>query len=330
MAVWLVASAACGRIGYTTIDPEIADGAGGSGMTGGGGQGGSSASTGGVGGGTGGSGTGGSTAMGGSGATGGAGATGGSGTGGGGAGGMGGSPLGGSGMAGAGGTGTAGTGGTGGTPGTGGSGTAGTGGSTTPGTDAAVDLAPDLPPDSAPAGSITLTGNSATALRGTPGTGALENIAACPGDQVVIGFEGFQARSQVYPWLASAAGVCGIVSINGSTVTIAEAGKLPLVGGTSGVAWTRRCPQDQVMIGFDGTSAGWVGVLKFRCAPLVVAGTGAITTGSVTTLPDVGAPSGSAFPTTDCAAGQVAHGQHLSASMWMDGFSLLCATPQRR
>ena len=237
--------------------------------------------------------------------------------------------MGGSGMAGTGGSGMAGTGGSGmaGTGGTGGAGTAGAGGSTTPSADAAVDL----PPDSAPAGSsIMLIAGSATPRRGTTAGGSGQVMATCPADQVVIGFEGFQGRNQMYPWLQSAGGVCGAVSVNGLAVTITEAGKLAVVGSTNGAAWTRRCPQNQVVIGFDGNSGDWMGVIKFRCAPLLVSGSGTITTGAVTTLAMVGGAADNTFPTTDCASGQVARGQDIAAGTWLAAFGLLCATPQRR
>jgi hypothetical protein len=309
MAAWLCVGAACGRLGYTTIDSELADASSGAGGNGGAGAGGSS---------------GGTDAAGGSGSTGGAGGGGGGGAGGGGAGGMGGSPLGGNVMAGMGGSGTAGTGGSG-TAGTGGNGTAGTGGSTTP------DATVDLPPDSAPAGSgITLIAGSATARRGSTAGGSGQAMATCPADQVVIGFEGFHGRNQMYPWLQSAGGVCGAVSINGVAVTIAEAGKLEVVGATNGVAWTRRCPQNQVVIGFDGNAGDWMGVIKFRCAPLLVSGSETITTGAVTTLDPVGGAADNTFPTTDCASGQVARGQDIAAGTWLAAFGLLCGTPQRR
>jgi hypothetical protein len=227
-----------------------------------------------------------------------------------------------------GGSGTAGTGGSG-TAGTGGSGTAGTGGSGRAGT--TPDATVDLPPDSAPAGSsITLSAGSATPRRGTTAGGSGQEMAACPGDQVVIGFEGFQSRNQNYPWLHSAGGVCGVVSINGLEVTITEAGKLALVGATSGTAWTRRCPQNQVVIGFDGNAGDWMGVIQFRCAPLLVSGSGTITTGAVTILEGVGGAADNTFPTTDCASGQVARGQDLTAATWLSAFGLLCATPQRQ
>ena len=155
-------------------------------------------------------------------------------------------------------------------------------------------------------------------------------MAACPADQVVIGFEGFQGRNQMYPWLQSAGGVCGAVSINGLAVTITEAGKLPVEGATNGAAWTRRCPQNQVVIGFDGNSGDWMGVIRFRCAPLLVSGSGTITTGAVTTLAPVGGAADNTFPTTDCASGQVARGQDIAAGTWLAAFGLLCATPQPR
>ena len=319
MAVWLFASAACGRLGYTTIDPEIAGASGSAGGTAGRAQAAPGVGT---------------DAAGGSGSTGGV---------------EQGAPAArpaareawaahrwvatswrewaAAAWPGPAAAAPPAAGGSGRPPGTGGTGTAGTGGSTTPPADAAVDL----PPDSAPAGSsITLVNGTATPRRGSTAGSTGPVMAACPADQVVIGFEGFQGRNQMYPWLQSAGGVCGAVSINGLAVTITEAGKLTVEGATNGAAWTRRCPQDQVVIGFEGNSGDWMGVIRFRCAPLLVSGSGTITAGAVTTLAPVGGAADNTFPTTDCASGQVARGQDIAAGTWLAAFGLLCATPQRR
>ena len=211
---------------------------------------------------------------------------------------MGGSPLGGDVMAGMGGSGTAGT---------GGSGTAGTGGA-----------GKHRPARAAAARRAGWKHHGRRHRRSAARFGAGRNpashsplrhpppgnhrgrfravIAACPANQVVIGFEGFQSRNQNYPWLHSAGGVCGAVSINGLTVTITEAGKLAVVGATNAAAWTRRCPQNQVVIGFDGNAGDWMGVLKFRCAPLLVSGSGTITTGAVTILEGGGRGRGQHLP----------------------------------
>jgi hypothetical protein len=71
-------------------------------------------------------------------------------------------------------------------------------------------------------------------------------------------------------------------------------------------------------------------VIQFRCAPLLVSGSGTITTGAVTILEGVGGAADNTFPTTDCASGQVARGQDLTAATWLSAFGLLCATPQRQ
>ena len=320
MAAWLCLGPACGRLGYTPIDPAIADGPSSTGGSGGaGGAGGSNTGT---------------DATGGSGSTGGgAGGTGGAGTGGGAGGGAGGTAgdAGGASLdsnviAGMGGSGMPATGGTSGSGGASG----GSGGSGGSGVDAQMDRAADLPPDTAPpASSITLIGGSATARRGNPAMGT-QSMASCPSDQVVIGFEGFHGRNQVYPWLHSAGALCGAVTINGSTVTIAEAGKLPVVGATSGVAWTRRCPSGQVIIGFEGNAGDWMGIIRLRCAVLLASASATLTTSAGTTLEPVGAPADNTFPATDCPTGQVARGQDLSAGTWLSSFGLLCATPQRR
>jgi hypothetical protein len=187
------------------------------------------------------------------------------------------------------------------------------------------------PPDACfacPPSSIVLNGNNPTPVRGN--TGSARVVAACPDSQVLIGFEGTQARNQNYPWLQSASGICGIVTITGSTITVTEVGKLHSIGGTSGSSWSRRCPPNWILIGFGGTSATWIGVLTFACAEFRVSGTGGFTPSQAMALPDVGAPSGTSFPQTSCPPGQVARGQDLSASTWLDGFGLFCGEMQRK
>jgi hypothetical protein len=200
-----------------------------------------------------------------------------------------------------------------------------------PGPDAAPDApGPDAsPPDACvmcPASSVTLVQTTVTPVRGTEAGAQL--IASCLMNGVLIGFEGTQARNQNYPWLQSAAGICGIATVTGSggsaTVSITESSKLSTLGSTNGSPWARRCPANQVLVGFEGNSAGWMGIIGFRCAPMLPGADGSFTVGPVTTLPIVGAPSGSPFPTTDCPAGHVAVGEHLRSSTGLDGFGLVC------
>ena len=196
------------------------------------------------------------------------------------------------------------------------------------GTDA-PDALPDALPDacvSCPASSLTLMHTSVTPVRGMA-VGA-QLVDSCLMTGVLIGFEGTQARNQNYPWLQSAAGICGIVTVTGSgsaaTVSITEAARLATLGNTNGSPWVRRCPTNQVLVGFEGTAAGWMGTIGFRCASMLPAADGSFTVGPVTTLPIAGAPSGSPFPTTDCPAGEVAVGEQLQSSTWLDGFGLIC------
>ena len=201
--------------------------------------------------------------------------------------------------------------------------------------------APDAPgpdtgaPDSCflcPTSSIALVQTNATPVRGMEVGGQL--IASCLMNGVLIGFEGTQARNQNYPWLQSAAGICGIATVigtgGGATVSITESTKLATLGSTNGTSWVRRCPANQVLVGFEGNSAGWMGVIGFRCASMLPAADGSFTVGPVTTLPIVGAPSGSPFPTTDCPAGHVAIGEQIRSSTWLDGFGLVCGKPVRK
>jgi hypothetical protein len=176
---------------------------------------------------------------------------------------------------------------------------------------------------------LTLEGTTPTTLRGTSATPTLD---VCPADQVVIGFEGSQARSPQYPWLQSLGALCGDVLVDtvSLAVTTTAAGRLPAHGSAGGIDWMRPCPADQVVVGFDGRDGDYVNQLAFRCARLLITreGTGhAVSTGPVTPLPAVGANAGAVFPSTSCPAGQVARGAGINAASWVNSFALICGRP---
>jgi hypothetical protein len=196
-----------------------------------------------------------------------------------------------------------------------------------PDTTPALDLVIDRPPDGSCTGNCQPTGvefqeQNATALRGTgPGT-----ILRCPSNKALFGYRGSISRNPNYPWLQSLAALCGSIAIRDGSVTMAESMELPTQGSSSGDAYSRVCPSDQFLVGFDGWAGSWIGQLSFRCAPLVVSGA-SLSLGPVTTLPLVGSRSGSEFPTTDCPPGQLAVGHQVAVDSFVKGFGLVCATP---
>ena len=198
---------------------------------------------------------------------------------------------------------------------------------------------PTPPPDSGPMvdacsscapTTVRLESQSQTLKRGA---GAPTYTDLCPSDEVIIGFEGFTSRNPMYSYMVGLGGVCGRVSFSsGSTAAaIVQTSKLPQRPGRDGVAWTRMCPSNQLVIGFAGRAGDWMNKFSFRCVPLLVSGSNGQYTaswGPVTVLPEVGANAGTEFPATDCQSGQVGRGAISGGSSWLDAFALVCATPR--
>jgi hypothetical protein len=146
----------------------------------------------------------------------------------------------------------------------------------------------------------------------------------------VIGYDGWWGRG-AQQWLQSVQTLCGHATIEwtGSEyqISVTQGTTLPLRGQPTGSTWQRHCPADQVIVGFDGRSSGYVDQLSFRCAPLASADGTTVTVGPITTLPPAGGDNGSVFPTTDCPSGQVAKGSHFRADNFPRAFSMVCGVP---
>ncbi len=174
----------------------------------------------------------------------------------------------------------------------------------------------------------TLTGAQATMLAGNA-TGGSANQDNCPAGQALIGFTGSlnstDAATAVNRQIAAR---CGVIAIDGSTVTI-KAGATLTTRGMAGVsAWTRSCAANQVVVGFSGQSGTLVDQLVFVCAPLMAAspavGT-ALTPGAATSLAAIGGNGGKAFGPINCPAGEIGSGALVRTGTEMDAFSIVCS-----
>jgi hypothetical protein len=210
--------------------------------------------------------------------------------------------------------------------GSGGAGGASTGGAA--GTDAGTGACAGCP---SPVG-ITLSGTTVSAAIGGPG-GHL-HPDTCGENDVVIGYAG-RTNTMTPPnlFLQSLGTLCGKPALAGSgpyQVTITSSQSLPMRGQEGDLAWQTTCPPNQVVVGLDSKAGAYFMQLALVCAPLTVGGgpgAYALSIGASTTLPAVGGPTGTVSPPTRCPAGQIAQGNPLHDGVWIDSFSLSCATP---
>jgi hypothetical protein len=191
---------------------------------------------------------------------------------------------------------------------------------------------PPVTSDAAPGSTITLGGQAESARVGST-TAGTPYRDLCPPGEVVIGYQGTQARSPTMPWLQSVQTLCGSLTVGpgpGFAITTAPGTSLPLRGMSGGVSWSRPCPSNQVVVGFEGRSSGYVDQLAFHCAPLVITGgpgSYAVSRGPITITAPTDSNSGAPFAPIDCPAGQIAVGSNITADNFPRSFGLFCATP---
>ncbi len=171
----------------------------------------------------------------------------------------------------------------------------------------------------------------------TPSTGGSPFEDVCPAeDEVLIGFDATKDSSatSTTPWLKSAQGICGKLALTGTgpyQVTVTRTNDtLPVHGGPSDQMQAAACPDNQVIVGFEGNSSSYIVRLVFECAPLTVSGNATsgytVAIGAVTTTAAIGGTVGSAFGKMPCNAGQIAIGATGTSGGWFDGFGLVCGT----
>jgi hypothetical protein len=172
-------------------------------------------------------------------------------------------------------------------------------------------------------------------------------LDACEPGEVLIGFSGSRvvnAANGTRNWILGVQGECASASLVWDELEAAyrvettPTENLPLreapSGGNATQSWERRCPDDQVIVGFSGTFATdelYVESLVLRCASVHVVRDGdwQVELGPVVELDRVGVPqslSSELFGPTDCAAEALAVGQQTSTrNIFIQGFGLTCA-----
>ncbi len=178
--------------------------------------------------------------------------------------------------------------------------------------------------------SLSVNATKNATAKQAPGGGGTPYDDACPAGQVLIGFDGSVGSDQTY--LRSVAGVCAKLALGSAApyaVTTSQAGTLPVRMVAQSTAQSALCPANQVVVGFAGTSGGYVDSLKFRCAPLSVGGQAPnfkLSIGTASDSGSIGGPAGgSAFTAISCSAGQVAVSQQVNAGGAIDGFGIACS-----
>jgi hypothetical protein len=198
-----------------------------------------------------------------------------------------------------------------------------------PDADAPSDDAAHLDAGSLP---VTLSGQSLTTQQGgPPGTTYADT---CPGNQAVIGYDGFLTPASVGLILVGGVqAVCGDLYLSGSSDQIATSvgATLPMRGDSQANYWTQMCPANEVVVGFSGRSGADVDQLAFECAPWLAPassdGSAALTIGTRVTLSPAGGDGGTAFSPVECPPGELARGSNVIAGDWVDEFGLICGTP---
>ena len=179
---------------------------------------------------------------------------------------------------------------------------------------------------------ILLDGDTTTAAHG--GDGGAPYIDTCPGNQVVIGYQGYvtnvlDAGDEL---VGSIQTICGQLAIGGASmdqVVTSPGATLSARGQSPDSPWTQMCPANQTVIGFEGQSGEYLDRIAFTCAHWTATTTpnGVVLARDMTdTAVAQGGDGGTAFQES-CPAGQVARGSAIRAGFWIDSFALICTTP---
>ncbi len=225
--------------------------------------------------------------------------------------------------AGAGGSNSPGGGGAGGKPGTAGSGNAGGGasGSSSGGTGGS-------PPTVQPKG-LSVSSIKNNNPHQTASSGGTSRDDACPQGQVLIGFNGTIGTDVGY--LRSVSGVCATLTMQAQApyaITTTQAASLPVRETAKAIAQAALCPANQVVVGFQGRSGGYIDAIWFKCAPLSVGpgpGYGLVVGATTDTALIGGQTGGSPFNAILCAANQVAVAQQPTGGNSVNSFGFACS-----
>jgi len=158
--------------------------------------------------------------------------------------------------------------------------------------------------------------------------GGTATTDTCPAGQALVGFAGSLSAGTTAGVHRQIKGICGIVSVVGTTISVGVGTTLPTRGQPGTSAWSRMCPANQVVVSFSGRSGLLVDQLTFACAPLTAAGSAVgspLNAGAATSLSPVGGTGGTAFAAMRCGTGQIANALSVRTGDNMDAFALSCS-----
>jgi hypothetical protein len=170
-------------------------------------------------------------------------------------------------------------------------------------------------------------------LRGNPDpTAGVGFFDACVPGQALVGFSGklsaLATAAGPSDVIAQIAGLCGaptIAVVDGQySVRIADGGVLPARGALGDTDWTRRCPANHVVVGFDSRSGALLDELAFLCAPLAVGPEPRIVVGEPVPVEPVGGQGGAINEVSACSPGNFATASAGRAGDLLDSFQLGC------
>lgn len=161
-----------------------------------------------------------------------------------------------------------------------------------------------------------------------------EYIDSCPKGQIVIGFQGFMFDDAGRLFHGRIRTVCGAPSVSliddRCVVEMNTGASLPTRGSAGDVEWTRMCPQNEMIMGYQAWTGSDIDQIVFRCAPLRITGDGnghTVTRGPFTDLGPVGADSGTSTFQADCPDGQIATIADFFADGFLRAIALGCQVP---
>ena len=133
---------------------------------------------------------------------------------------------------------------------------------------------------------------------------------SCSRGLVIVGYRGFFRDNQKYYIHGQIQAVCARPTIhsdgNKCLVKTGDTEDLPLRGSPAEIAWSRMCPQHEIIVGYFGTTGSAIDRLTFLCAPLLVGEGHRISRGPVTPLEKAGGDGGNYDFEAECPVDQVA------------------------
>lgn len=156
---------------------------------------------------------------------------------------------------------------------------------------------------------------------------------ACEDGEIIVGYRGyFRTGSNNNLIHGKIQALCALMSFRFEggkcLVKTGEPSSLPLRGNTGAIEWTRICPQDQVIVGYDGRAGSDIDQITLFCAPLHISASDngyTMRRGEISPLQRAGGVGGNYDYEDECPESYVATSSTMSASeIDVNAFGLGC------